>query len=99
MSWMELPPGSQYSYRHVEVPWVFATPPVGPGWYHLICEACGAMETVPDPDAFALTHTNHHRDGRSGLGDVVHGLASLLGLAEKPCTPCEQRRIEMNGWF
>lgn len=86
--------------QHPVYPWIAAGPT--PQGFVAQCDAC-RVAFVMDPSdapAFAAEHSDHKKKGAGvGFGDVVHSLAGFFGFNKKPCTPCEQQRVKMNGWW
>lgn len=86
--------------RHPNVSWVLCTQN-GPSWA-CRCTVCGAamgqFGSNQAADTFARAHSAHQSASPThfGLGDLVAKATGALGI--KPCSPCEARRRQMNGW-
>jgi len=84
-----------------EIPWVSVEQYQRTFGVH--CEVCGVVGEVPTlgyVNAFANEHREHRAaSDHFGLGDAVHRLAAPIARAfgQKPCTPCEARRRQLNG--
>jgi hypothetical protein len=63
------------------------------GGYVCTCEQCGAQARVVNPGQFAQAHRCTHR----GMGDLIAQATKAVGI--QPCTPCEERRRQLNGMF
>src|SRR3989304_977683 len=66
----------------------------------LHCEVCNARAMAHDRrgiDDFIRDHDQHRSaaPGHYGLGDAVARMTSAVGV--EPCTPCERRRMMLNG--
>lgn len=84
--------------HHPRVQWVILTQ-YGPTSVVCQCQACGASSNAASPrdiEAFATQHAQHQSSPTHyGAGDLVAGATKAMGF--KPCTPCEQRRRQLNG--
>lgn len=63
------------------------------------CEVCGEWTQAPpgtaDVARFIRQHSEHRSsDTHYGLGDVIAGATKAVGV--EPCTPCEERRRQLN---
>lgn len=82
------------------VPWIKVNR--FPGGAVLTCTACGEEVRVTEEyqiRQFMERHTDHTSPAGThyGLGDVVAGAAKAVGA--KPCSGCEQRRVDWNRAF
>jgi hypothetical protein len=87
--------------QHPNVSWVVCENPA-PGVFRCVCQVCNAAMAAnasgQAADQFARVHSAHQSASPThyGLGDLVAKVTSAVGV--KPCSPCEARRRQMNGW-
>jgi hypothetical protein len=84
--------------RHPQVQWVIFQ--AGPRGIDVRCEVCGAAAGSLNPAGlhqFAGAHRQHvsRATGHYGAGDMVARATKALGM--ETCTPCEKRRMMLNG--
>jgi len=87
-------------YQYPQIPWIVYAQ--GPGGLHARCNACGATAgplAGPQLHQFAAGHREHRSAAPThyGAGDAVAALTHAVGIT--PCTPCERRRQQLNGWL